>query len=95
MSQSAAANERALQGIMIAGAAQIYISATHKLDTTPLRLGSPTGYIFHIGGRPVGAVEVINQGTVWLNDSAAPELRSVLAAASAILLLYQDIKETH
>ena len=93
MAQSASANETALQGVMTDGATRIDISATHKLDTTPLQVSAPTGYIFHIGGRPVGAVEVINKGTVWLNDSVTPETRSALAATSAVLLLYQDIKE--
>jgi hypothetical protein len=93
MAQSASANETALQGIMTDGATRIGISATHKLDTTPLQVSAPTGYIFHIKGRPVGAVEVINNGTVWLNNSAAPGTRSALAATSAVLLLYQDIKK--
>lgn len=93
MAQSATANETALQGVMMDGATRIDISATHKLDTTPLQVSTPTGYIFHIGGRPVGAVEVINKGTVWLNDSVTPETRSALAATSAVLLLHQDIKK--
>ena len=91
MSQSA--NETALQGIMTDGATRIDISATHRLETTPLEVSSPTGYIFHIGLRPVGAVEVINQGTVWLSNSVTPEIRSALAATSTILLLYQDVKD--
>ena len=93
MSQSASANETALQGIMMDGVTRIDISGTHKLDTTPLQVSTPTGYIFHIGGRPVGAVEVINKGTVWLDNSVTPEIRSALAVTSAVLLLYQDIKE--
>jgi len=93
MAQSASANETALQGIMTDGATRIDISATHKLDTTSLRVRTPTGYIFHIKGRPVGAVEVINTGTVWLNNSVTPETRSALAATSAVLLLYQDLQK--
>lgn len=93
MAQSASANETALQGVMTYGATEIDISATHKLDSTPLRVSTPTGYIFHIEGRPVGAVEVINRGTVWLNNSVTPGTRSALAATSAILLLYQDIQK--
>ncbi|MHC4183349.1 MAG: hypothetical protein ACYSR0_08370 [Planctomycetota bacterium] len=89
MSQSA--SETALQGIMTDGATQIDISATHKLATTPWPMNEPTGYVFHIRGRPVGAVEVINKGTVWLNNSVTPETRSALAATSAVLLWYQDI----
>jgi hypothetical protein len=85
--------EMELKGVMIDGATQIDISVTHKLDTTPLQVSTPTGYIFHIKGRPVGAVEVINKGTVWLHNSVTPETRSALAATSAVLLLYQDIKK--
>jgi hypothetical protein len=91
MSQSA--NETALQGIMTDGTTRIDISATHKLATTPLPMREPTGYVFNIGGSPVGAVEVINKGTVWLDNSVTPETRSALAATSAVLLLYQDIKK--
>ena len=93
MALSAAAGETALRGVMMEGATRIDISATHKLDSTPLKVRRPTGYILRIGGRPVGAVEVINAGTVWLADSAGPETRSALAATAAVLLLYQDIIE--
>ncbi len=86
-------HEMVMQGVMTDGATQIDISVTHKLDTTPLKVSDPTGYIFHIGGRPVGAVEVINKGTVWLNNSVKPKTRSALAATSAVLLMYQDIKK--
>jgi len=86
------ANDTALKGIMTNGATQIDISVTHKLDTTPLKVREPTGYVFHVKGRPAGAVEVINKGTVWLNNSETPETRSALAATSAVLLLYQDIE---
>jgi hypothetical protein len=91
MAQSA--DETALDGIMTDGATRIDISPTHKLDTTPLQVSEPTGYFFHINGRTVGAVEVINKGTVWINNSVTPETRSALAAASAVLLLYQDVKK--
>ena len=94
MSLSASAGETALQGIMVDGATRIDISGTHRLDSTPLQVSTPTGYIFQIGGRSVGAVEVINSGTVWLDNSATPEVRSALAATSAVLLLYQDIQQT-
>jgi len=91
MVRSATAGETALQGIVTDGTTQIGISASHKLDFTPLQVSTPAGNIFHIKGRPVGAVEVFNKGTVWFNNSVTLETRSALAATSAILLLYQDI----
>ena len=93
MAQSASANETALRGAMMDGATRIEISGTHKLDTTPLQVSTPTGYVFHIEGRPVGAVEIINKGTVWLDNAMTPETRSALAATSAVLLLYQDLQK--
>ncbi len=95
MTRSLSANETALRGVMTDGGEQIGIAGTHRLDTTSLKMGRTSGYIFRIGDRPVGAVEVINSGTVWLDDSLAPETRSALAAASAVLLLYQDIQKAH
>ena len=95
MTKSLSANETALHGAMVDGATRVDIAATHKLDSTPLQVGSPTGYLFHSEGRLVGAVEVMNTGTVWLDNAVPPETRSALAAASAILLLYQDIQKAH
>ena len=82
-----------LHGVMTDGVTRIDIAATHKLDSTPLQVSTPTGFIFHIEGRPVGAVEIFNKGTVWLNNSVTSETRSALAATSAVLLLYQSVKD--
>ena len=92
LARSASAGDTALQGVILDGATRIEISATHQNSATSLQTGMPTGYIFYIDGRAVGAVEVINMGTVWLSNSVTPETRSALAAASAVLLLYQDTK---
>jgi hypothetical protein len=93
LSRSLRAGQPELQGAMVDGDTQIEVFTTHKLDATPMRVGDPTGYIFRIGGRSVGAVEVINQGTVWMNNSVKPEVRSALAATSVIMLLYKDIQK--
>lgn len=93
MSRSLRAGQPELQGAMIDGDTRIDVSTTHKLDATPMRVSDPTGYIFRIGGRSVGAVEVINTGTVWLSNSVTPETRSALAATSVIMLLYQDVQK--
>lgn len=86
-------SETVMQGIMTDGATRIDISVSYKVDSSPLKLGDPTGYIFHIGGSFVGAVEVINKGTVWIHNAVAPETRSALAATSAVLLMHQDVKK--
>lgn len=94
MARSANAGDTALKGVVMDGATQIEVSGTHKLDATPIQVSTPTGYIFRAGGRPVGAVEVINKGTVWLDNAVTPETRSALAATAAVLLLYQDIEKS-
>ena len=86
-------HEMEMNGVMRAGATEVDISVSYKLAGTPLKMGDPTGYVFSIEGQPVGAVEIINKGTVYLDNSVKPETRSALAAASAVLLLYQDVKK--
>ncbi|MEE9543918.1 MAG: hypothetical protein V3V95_09080, partial [Thermodesulfobacteriota bacterium] len=85
--------ELVMEGVMTAGGNKIDISVIYKVEGSPFKLSDPTGYTFHIDGRPVGAVEVMNAGTVWLNNSVGPETRTALASASAVLLMYQDIKK--
>lgn len=93
LSRSLRAGQLELQGAMVDGNTQIELFTTHKMDASPLRLGDPTGYIFLVDGRPVGAVEVMNMGTVWINNSVSAEVRSALAALSVSMLLYKDIQE--
>jgi hypothetical protein len=50
------------------------------------------GYSLRAGGRELAAVQVVNGGWVWLGPDLDPGLRSVLAAASGALLLYQEVK---
>ena len=85
--------ELVMEGVMTVGGNKIDISVIYKVAGSPLKLSDPTGYVFHLGELPVGAVEVINAGTVWLNNSETPETRSALAAASSVLLMYQDVKK--
>jgi hypothetical protein len=86
-------NEKELQGRMTDGATQIEITSIHKLSTSPFPASDPTGFMLHVDGQPVGAVEVINKGRIWMNNSVTPEVQRALAATSAVLLLYQDIKK--
>ncbi len=93
MSRSLRAGQDFLSGVMVDGNTRIAVSGTNLLDATPLPMGDPTGYILRIGDRPVGAVEIINSGTVWLGNSASPETRSSLAATAVVMLMYQDTKK--
>ena len=44
-----------------------------------------------MGGRAVGAVEVINDGRVWLAPDLTPAQQSALAAAAAALMIHRDL----
>jgi hypothetical protein len=72
---------------------QISIIGSHQLAGSGLSISSPSGYIFSLRGRKIAAVEVINKGFVWIHSSVTPELRGMLSAACAALLLYEDISD--
>jgi hypothetical protein len=85
--------ERPLAGTLSLGADAYQVIGTHRVERAP-PTGSTTGYQFREGGELIGAVEVINRGAVWLRGDQSPERRSVLSAASAALLLLEDLRET-
>lgn len=49
------------------------------------------GYLFIDRGAPVCAVQILNNGIVWMRSGLDPELRLVLAAASSALMLRDDL----
>ncbi|MBU2552471.1 MAG: hypothetical protein KKB20_28930 [Proteobacteria bacterium] len=83
--------EMVLQGVLTDGTTGIRIVGSQALADSSLPLTDPTGYRFLMDGQAVGAVEVINEGAVWLAPGQSEEGRSLLAAASASLLLYREL----
>jgi hypothetical protein len=82
---------RSLGGVLAKGDLRITVQGHHRLSQTPLPISEPAGYILSLGGEAVAAVEVINRGAVWIHPAVKPEIRGVLAAAAAALLLHQDL----
>jgi hypothetical protein len=70
----------------------VSVEGTQKLSGSSMPLLDPTGYYFRKAGKPIGSVEVINSGTVQIDSHQPNSVQSALAAASAALLLYQDLK---
>ncbi len=67
------------------------VEGTYQLAGTPMPLSDPSGYIIYREHRAVAAVEVINEGAVYLDRELEPLQRDALAAAATALLLYKDI----
>jgi hypothetical protein len=86
------ASDPCLHGVLTDGVTSIAVAGTQALEGSPIPLGEASGYVFSVQGEPIGAVEVINDGAVWLLPGAAPDWRSTMAAASAALLLYRELK---
>lgn len=85
------ASNSPMRGVLEGPNLTIQVRGTDKLEGTAIPLSEPTGYVFSVAGQlsgTVGAVQVINNGLLWLPDS--PQ-QGAMAAASAALLLYQDI----
>jgi hypothetical protein len=58
-------------------------------------MDATTGYEFRDADGVIGAVEVLNRGAVWLSGDLGAERRRTLAAASAALLLLEDLRSTY
>jgi hypothetical protein len=82
-----------LSGYLTDGVDRFEVRGTRRLAGTSIPLSDPAGYEFFDGGTIVGAVEVINQGGVWIVPEITGDRRTALAAASASLLLYRDLRE--
>jgi hypothetical protein len=81
---------RPLSGTLTRGDRGFDIVGTNRVAGA-LPLDATTGYEIREGPTAVGAVEVINHGAVWLSPGLDPAHRPVLAAASAALLLLEDL----
>lgn len=82
--------DRPLVGDLTNKAKLLTVTGTRKLSGG-LSAESETGYEFREGEQVLAAVEVINNGVVWLPEPTTPD-RDVLAAAMAALLLLEDLR---
>ncbi|MCF8031603.1 MAG: hypothetical protein K9K66_01580 [Desulfarculaceae bacterium] len=80
-----------MQGLLVGPKLTITVQGTDKLEGSSIPLSEPTGYVFSVHtstSGPVAAVQVINNGVLWLPHSPDAD---ALAAASAALLLHQNV----
>ncbi len=85
------AGGRSMQGYMGGPGGSFRVTGTSALKGSSIPLSEASGYLIALGGQPVGAVEVINEGAVWINPAAPPDHAAAMAATAAALLLHQNI----
>lgn len=86
--------ERPLTGTLSRNGEVIEVRGTNRLAGTFLSLGETSGYVFESRGKPIAAVEVINDGAVWLAPEIDPTLRAPVTAAISALLLFEELRKT-
>ena len=85
--------DRVMDGLLGDGDIRISVKGTRKLAGSTWPLTEATGYLFYRDQDLVGAVDVLNQGAVWIEKDLPDPMRSVLAAAASALLLYRDLRD--
>lgn len=83
--------ERPLAGSLENEASTFLVRGTSDLQKS-LPSVSTSGYYVASGDRVVAAVEVVNRGSVTLLPSLEPSTKSLLSAASAALLLLEELR---
>lgn len=69
------------------------VKPVYKFEGKALPPGDILGYEFRDGNEVVGAVQVVNNGKVWIRPDLPQDTRMVLASAAASLLLYDKLKD--
>ena len=85
--------DRVMDGLLSDGAIRISVKGTRKLAGGAWPLTEATGYLFYGDRGLVGAVDVLNQGTVYIIKDLPDPVGNALAAAASALLLYRDLRE--
>lgn len=93
MALSRGTGDMVLNGALINGGTPVRIEGTRQLEGSPMALTEATGYEFLRSGQTLGAVQVINNGIVWLAPSLDDHTREALAVTATALLLYDDISD--
>ena len=70
------------------------IAPVYKFEGKGLPMSDVIGYEFKEGDKVVSAVQVINNGKVWVSPQLNPDTRMVLASGMASLLLYEKLNES-
>lgn len=81
------------EGELSNGTTTFNILPVYNFEGKTLPMSEIIGYEFRLGDKTIGAVQVINNGKVWLTPETDEDTRMVLASAMASLLLYEKLNE--
>jgi len=82
-----------MDGVLGDGVIRISVKGTRELAGGKWPLTEATGYLFYRDRDLLGAVDVLNQGAVWIKKELPDHTRRALAAAAAALLLNGDLRD--
>ena len=82
------------EGELSNGKTTFTIAPVYKFEGKGLPMSDIIGYEFKNGDETVAAVQVVNNGKVWMKPEADADTRMVLASAMASLLLYEKLNES-
>ncbi|MDX5422325.1 MAG: hypothetical protein LPK14_08740 [Hymenobacteraceae bacterium] len=82
------------EGEVSNGTTTYKVAPVYKFEGKSLPVSDIIGYEFLNGEEVVGAVQVVNNGKVWMRPDLTSDTRMVLASAMASLLLYEKLNES-
>ncbi|MFH1059124.1 MAG: hypothetical protein V1797_10680 [Pseudomonadota bacterium] len=85
------AGSAAFTGVLTSRQKAFNLRGSQRLAGSSIPLGEATGYEFVYAGQPVAAVEVINDGAVYMPPGPPDDEHRALAAAAAAILLHMEI----
>lgn len=87
MKAASPSSNKKMEGSLTGANAKYEVSVVNDTDKTNLT-GSPAGFRFDTADGPVGAVEVLRPGRVWLNARLPEASRPGVACIAAGMMLY-------
>ncbi|MCX2741948.1 hypothetical protein [Pontibacter anaerobius] len=88
-------DRRRFEGELSNGSTVYTVAPVYKFEGKTLPLPDIVGYEFKNGTEVLGAVQVLNNGKVWLQPNLTEDTRMVLASTIASLLLYEKLHDTN
>jgi len=82
-----------MDGLLGHNTIRISVKGTRELEGGAWPLTEATGYLFYRDQDLIGAVDVLNQGAMWMKKGLSVDMRGAVAAAASALLLHRDLKD--